>query len=109
MGMFANTIGVNDSFCTFAAFAFEPYCTIQKRKWLWNCLALCGSNKMLSLSLKWHCLSSVPVVFTSAVPMVFGSAVTLVTFVLVVLFPRFNSWDHFFNFFQKCPKFRFRN
>ena len=34
-------------------------------------------------------------------PKAFGSTLTLVTFVLVVVVARFNSWDHvFFTFFK---------
>jgi len=35
------------------------------------------------------------------VPKVFGSTLTLVTFVLVVVVARLNSWDHFFFTFFK--------
>jgi len=54
----------------------------------------CGLNRMLSFLLKRH--GSVADAYMSAVPMVFGLALTLATFVLVVVLPRFNSWDQFF-------------
>jgi len=36
----------------------------------------------------------------SAVPNVFGSALSLATFVLLVVFSHFNSWEHFSSFFR---------
>jgi len=45
---------------------------------------------------------------TQAAPSVLGLALTLATFVLVVVVAFLNSWNHFFYFFQKFPKFRFR-
>jgi len=74
------------------------------RKWLWNQHTRCSSNKMLSLSYKWHRHGSLVVMFMSAVPMVFGLALILANFILILVVAHFISWDHFFfTFFKFFP------
>ena len=73
--------------------------TVYIRKWLYVRQQWHGSNKMLSLSLSWHCHGSQADTSMSAMWMVFSSALTMVLFVLVVLIALFMG-PVFFAFFK---------
>jgi len=76
------------------------------RKWLWNHLTWCGSNKMLSLSLKWLHHVSIAVAFVCQW-FSFGSHLGNFPFGRKVCTLQFMG-PLFLYFFQKFSKFRFR-